>query len=170
MGLELVDLRLGVPCAGVRLAECIVGVSCSSEPARLPRLLPPLPFSLWPIGCALSSIIREASAEGICVVSLGMLDFGSFNRNAGVAGITDVNEGGPIGSLDFSCCCPPEDVLPGPGGGGGGGISDSGMGSGEIDSDELPLSEPSMLMSFISKSFKICCLDEVAAACCWARL
>lgn len=103
-------LRCGVPrgvLTGVRLLGARIGVFCtsSSKVARLARLLLAQELISCPIGCALSNIIRETSAEGICWVSAGMLDLGSFINIIGVTGTTDgvIGGGGPIDSENLGC-------------------------------------------------------------------
>ena len=156
-------LRCGVPrgvLAGVRLLGARVGVLCtsSSKVARLARLLLAWESISCPIGCALSSIIREASAEGICWVSAGMLDLGSFINIIGVTGTTDgaTGGGGPIDSEDLSCLFEVFVVGGGGGGGGGGAMSASGIGSGEMDSEELSRGEFDIFESCIVVSLECC--------------
>ena len=151
-------LRCGVPrgvLAGVRLLGARVGVVCtsSSKVARLVRLLLVQESISCPIGCALSNIIREASAEGICWVSAGMLDLGSFINIIGVTGITDgvIGGGGPIDSEDLSCLFETFAV-----GGGGGAMSASGIGSGEMDSEELSRPEFDIFESCMVVSLEVC--------------
>lgn len=165
-------LRRGVPrgvLAGVRLLGARVGVFCtsSSKVARLARLLLARESISCPIGCALPNIIRETSAEGICWVSAGMLDLGSFINIIGVTGITEgvTGGGGPIGSADLGCSCLFEVFAVGGGGGGGGAMSASGIGSGEMDSEEQSRLEIGIFKSCMAVSLETCCGGVFSWAC-----